>query len=139
MKPKHFVYAAALVTAITFTNGCGGGGGNDDKALTADYDGNYTLTAESTIDHTENGTRCRDAHGSMIIDYGLISGFVRTDWGYYLSLHGNVYRGGKIEGGFADGESSKATFSGQMNASGGYGTWKDDYGCKGVWQATLKN
>lgn len=124
----------SIVTMI----GCGGGTTSSNGADNSiDYTGTYDITAKSTTSSDNYGGVCLDAYGQMTIETSRkISGSVVAEWGYTLTLSGNVSSTGSISGGFARGSANVASFNGQMYENKGNGTWSDKRGCSGTWTVT---
>ena len=71
----------------------------------------------------------------MTIVDSQITGTAEDSWGDTYDLSGTVDATGHITMGVADGDDCLATYSGQLTGSTGSGTWEDDEGCSGTWEA----
>lgn len=93
-------------------------------------DGVYDFTVVSTI--SNNGTTaCLGGAGSFIVRGGSITGQAVSDWGYVVSLSGDVSGENRVINGTGGGGGH--LFDWQGNLLDNTGTWTDSSGCRGTW------
>ena len=81
---------------------------------------------------------CKMAKGFLIIKNNIVSGTVVSGFPKPYVIFGNyIPETGKIEGGFPKGQPI-SHYVGMLNPNIGSGTWSDDFGCSGQWEAVVK-
>jgi hypothetical protein len=81
---------------------------------------------------------CSIAKGFLIIKNNIVSGTMIHVPKPYVIFGTYIPETGNINGGFAEAEQSIAQYRGTINLSKGNGTWSDDFGCSGVWEAIVE-
>jgi len=109
---------------------------NPSPVIDGKYNGTYDVVASSIT------FGCGNANGVMNINESDVSGSVTDTWGQVYDLSGSVQADGSISFGLADGSSNYARFEGLIVDMGstieilkGSGTWEDNGGCAGNWEA----
>ena len=105
--------------------------------VAADLDGDYSLTAPATTAFDTDGGQCSDGSGTLTLTDGVISGTVVSTGGLVFDLNGNVNDDGNVTGGFALSGENVVMFTGLVADSVASGSWEDNFGCLGTWEATL--
>ena len=105
--------------------------------VAADVDGDYSLTAPATTAFDTDGGQCSDGSGTLTLTDGVISGTVVTTGVLVFDLNGNVTDDGNVTGGFALSGENIVMFTGSIDDGTGSGSWEDNFGCLGTWEATL--
>ncbi len=90
-----------------------------------------------TIDVTATPTVCSDSAGTLVVNNDVINGTVRLDsTGQSFDVSGQIGPDKKIHGGFVQGSTRVADYSGELSESGNLsGTWQDFNGCYGTWSS----
>jgi len=129
MKVKSF--CVVVVSAALY--GCS----SDDSALGIDLTGDYSISAPPFTELSSDGTLCGRAEGSLTIADNVISGSV-VSGGLQFNVTGTVEPDGEVTGGFALSEQTVVDFEGSFGSdSVGFGSWVDNAGCDGAWQALM--
>jgi len=105
--------------------------------VAADLDGDYNLTAPATTAFGTDGGQCGDGSGTLTLTDGAISGTAVSTGGLVFDLNGNVTDDGNVTGGFALSGENVVMFTGLVADSVASGSWEDNFGCLGTWEATL--
>jgi len=127
MKTKYFFIAILSVTLSSCDSG------NDD--LNVDLTGDYRISAPSFTQLATDGTPCGRGEGTLNIADNNITGSVLSN-GVQFNVTGTVRSNGDVTGGFALSEQTLVDFEGSFtNDFVGFGSWLDNGGCNGAWQA----
>jgi hypothetical protein len=132
------------VSILLFT-ACGGGSSSSksspmattpmDRAVGGDIPfQRYTLT--NTPDQTL--PMCNVAKGFLIINNNMVSGTMISGPKSYAIFGTYIPETGNISGGFPKNQPI-SNYVGVINQKEGKGTWSDDFGCHGTWEAVEEN
>jgi len=111
---------------------------SDDDEVVIDLTGDYTITTRSFTEFAANNVPCGDGEGTVTIADGTISGSVLSDDGTQFNVTGTVEPNGTVDGGFALSSETVANFEGSFTTDFvGFGSWEDNAGCDGAWQAIM--
>lgn len=130
----------ASILLVGLLAACGSDDDDDGQIVAqvaADLDGDYTLTAPATTAFDTDGGECSDGSGTLTLTDGVISGTVVTTGVLVFDLNGNVTDDGNVTGGFALSGENIVMFTGSIDDGTGSGSWEDNFGCLGTWEATL--
>jgi len=100
-----------------------------------DLNGDYGIQAISDTELDINGGTCGDAAGTMTVTGNNLTGSVLSTNGFSLDIVGTISDGGDIEGGFAEGGNTIASFTASITGTTGAGDWEDNFECTGTWTA----
>ncbi len=126
--------------------GCGGGSSTPSKGALSDTSplnratGGFIDSQNYTIVTTPaaglSAMMCRGGRGVLFIKKSIVTGTIMAGFGKPCILFGTyIPETGKMTGGFKEMEQMVGSYSGIMNIDGGRGTWSDDFGCNGTWEA----
>ena len=129
MKVK--IVSVALLTGFLFA--CS----SDDDEVVIDVTGDYTISTRSFTEFAANNVPCGDGEGTVTIADGTISGSVLSGEAQF-NVTGTVESNGTVDGGFALSSETVANFEGSFTTDFvGFGSWVDNAGCNGAWQALM--
>ena len=140
---KKIVTASLALVLLT---ACGGGSSSSTPSMINPLNTlNRAIAFQEYIITATPETRtfpfgmCSPIKGFMIITNNVATGtiFSLTQKPYIISGRYIPETGG-IDGFFTDKDKSAAPYTGVLNSEKGSGTWSDDFGCKGPWEALVK-
>ncbi len=127
--------------------GCGGGGSSS-PSKGGLSDGNPLNRAAGGFIDSQNyrivttpadglsAMMCQGGKGMLLIKNSVVTGMMMAGLSRPCVVFGTyVPETGKLTGGFKEMEQMVGNYSGLMNIDGGKGTWSDDFGCHGTWEA----
>ena len=110
---------------------------SDDDEVVIDVTGDYTISTRSFTEFAANNVPCGDGEGTVTIADGTISGSVLSGEAQF-NVTGTVESNGTVDGGFALSSETVANFEGSFTTDFvGFGSWVDNAGCNGAWQALM--
>jgi len=83
-----------------------------------------------------SGNACASADGVVWVSTTKVGGEVKDAYGRRYALSGKRDTNGQVSAGLAYSHQNVANWSGNISDEQGSGSWQDQFGCEGNWQAT---
>ena len=132
----------SMCISVLFLVGCGSGGGSSSKGPKSNnpmdrlVGGGDIPFQRYTLTNTPDKTLpwCMVAKGFLIIKNNMVSGTMISAPKSYVIFGTYIPETGNISGGFPK-KQPISNYTGVINSDKGSGSWSDDLGCNGTWEA----